>query len=761
MPRRIIYLIPLVVGLALAAALGVTLYADGQRHAQQARLEVFHRLSVVQSGFENALNIRLHLARALRTFVVLDPDLGQPAFAALARGLLTDVGGVRFVELARDDRITHVYPEPGGGGVLGRRLSEYPPQVRGAALLAARTGQARVLAPMAMPEGGEAVAILVPVTLDDGTHWGMVLVLVDAGTLFREAGLMDASSRLDIAFREQEPGGVERMIFGQAGVFAANPVIMNTPVPQGLWQAGALPAAGWRPSPNRAPLLYGGGALILMVTAALLAVMRLVAGRLREREQYRYLVQNARSIILRVDLNGDITFCNEHAGDFFGYRPGELAGRPLVGTLLPERGPGGEPLKRQLNRLLRDPAEPVLAETTTVRRSGDLAWISWTYSPVRSADGAMSELLCVGTDITDRRQTEEALRQSERQYRLLADNITDTIWGTDADLRVTFVGRSDLELRGFARADVLGRPLAEFLTGVSRGRLDEAVATLAAMARSQPDQPPAVTQDLEFLCADGRTVWLETRLGLLLNESGDSVGVLGVGRDITDRKLAEALRDDVERMARHDLKTPLGAVVGLPGEIERLGGLSEAQSGMLRTIADAGEAMLALINRSLDLFKMERGTYTLDRREVDVLQTLERVKAESRFILREKGISVGIEVAGDLPGEAITIPAEEGLFRSMLSNLMLNALQASPEGGSVTITLDLGDSLTLSIRNQGEVPPAIRETFFQKYVRADTSPGSGLGTYSARLVARTHGGDIALDASTPGETCVIVSLPRQ
>jgi signal transduction histidine kinase len=79
----------------------------------------------------------------------------------------------------------------------------------------------------------------------------------------------------------------------------------------------------------------------------------------------------------------------------------------------------------------------------------------------------------------------------------------------------------------------------------------------------------------------------------------------------------------------------------------------------------------------------------------------------------------------------------------------------------VTITLDLGDSLTLSIRNQGEVPPAIRETFFQKYVRADTSPGSGLGTYSARLVARTHGGDIALDASTPGETCVIVSLPRQ
>jgi PAS domain S-box-containing protein len=364
----------------------------------------------------------------------------------------------------------------------------------------------------------------------------------------------------------------------------------------------------------------------------------------------------------------------------------------------------------------------------------------------------------VGTDISDRRQTEEALRQSERQYRLLADNIMDIIWGTDADLRITFVSRSDTKLRGYARAEIMGRPVRDFLTGASRGRLDEGVAMLKAIAQTQ-DQPLALTQDLEFLCADGGTIWLETRLGLLLNESGDIVGVIGVGRDITDRKLAEALRDDVERMARHDLKTPLGAVIGLPGEIARLGGLSEAQAGMLKTIEDAGEAMLALINRSLDLFKMERGTYALDRREVDVLEILERFKAESRSIFREKGISMGIEVTGGLPEGGVVLLAEEELFRSMLSNLLLNALQASPEGGSVTVALTLTDSLVIAIRNQGEVPVSIRETFFQKYVRAESSPGSGLGTYSARLVARTHGGDITLDTATPGETCVTVTLP--
>jgi len=759
MPRRIACLTPLLVGLALAAALAAIVHADGQRHAQQARLEVFHRLSVVQSGFESALNARLHPARTLRVVIALDPDLDQQAFAELAGGLLADMGGVRFVKLVRDDRITHVFPE--AAAELGQRLSEVsPPEVRQAALHAARTGQIQMLAPARMPEGDEAMVVVMPVSLPDGGHWGVVLMSVDARPLLREAGVMDASLRLDIAFREQTEGGW-RLMHGPGSVFAADPVTMNTPVPQGVWQAGAVPLGGWRPSPNRAALIYGGGSLVLLATLGLLAIMRLVAVRLREREQYRYLVQNARSIILRIDTAGDIVFCNEHAKRLLGYGPDELMGRPLVGTLIPERDPAGGSAKRRLNRLLRDPAEPVLAETAVIRRSGELAWVSWAYSPVRSADGTLVELLCVGTEITDRRKAEEALRKSERQYRLLADNVTDVLWGTDADLRVTFVSKSDLGLRGFARADVLGQPLGGFLTGVSRGRLMEAVATLKGMTAMLPDQPPAVTQDLEFLCADGRSIWLETRLGLLLNESGDSVGMLGVGRDITDRKLAEALRDDVERMARHDLKTPLGAVVGLPGEIRRLGGLSEAQSAMLATIEQAGEAMLALINRSLDLFKMERGTYVLNRSPVDLLQTLERIKAECRFILREKGVSVGIEVEGALPDKGIVIPAEEDLLRSMLANLLLNAFQASPEGGTVTVSLALGDPLTLTIRNQGEVDPSIRETFFQKYARAESSPGSGLGTYSARLVARTHGGDIALDAATPGETRVVVTLPRQ
>jgi PAS domain S-box-containing protein len=758
MPKRLAYLTALFVGLILSAAVVAALYADRQRHTQKVRLEVFHALSPVQNGFVNALNTRLQLATTLKTFIALDPDLDQATFAALASGLVQHMGGVRFVELARDDKISHVYPESAGPTVLGRDLDTgYSLEFRRAVSLAARTGRTQILPPMPVTEGGEAIVAVSPVSLG-GAPWGTIVLLIDARTLFREAGLLDVSSRLDIAFRVQPDGGADRMVYGKASVFAESPVTMNISIPHGVWQVGAVPAGGWPASPNRPAIILGGVGLTAILTLSLVAVIALVMGRLSEREKYRSLVQNVRSIILRIDLDGIITFCNEHAEAFHGYAPGELIGKPLVGTLIPERGPEGEVMRRQLSRVLNDPSRYPFTETTTVRRNGEMAWISWANAPVPSPTGAMGELLCVGTDISDRKQVEEALRQSERQYWLLADNVTDVIWGTDADLRVTFVSRSDAELRGYDRRDILGRPVSEILTGPSRGRLDEAVDTLKAMPRDRT-RPPSTTHDLEFVRADGGTVWLETRLGLLLNEGGDVVGVLGVGRDITDRKLAEALREDVERMARHDLKTPLGAVVGLPGEIARLGGLSEAQTAMLKTIEEAGETMLGLINRSLDLFKMERGTYCLVRKAVDVLDALERVKAESRFILREKGVSVGIEVVGGVPGGGLIVQAEEDLFRSMLSNLMINALQASPEGGFVNVTLSADQDLSIAIRNQGEVPTAIRETFFEKYVRSDASPGTGLGTYSARLVARTHGGDIVLDSSVPGETCVTVTLP--
>jgi signal transduction histidine kinase len=103
----------------------------------------------------------------------------------------------------------------------------------------------------------------------------------------------------------------------------------------------------------------------------------------------------------------------------------------------------------------------------------------------------------------------------------------------------------------------------------------------------------------------------------------------------------------------------------------------------------------------------------------------------------------------------------EGLLcYSMLSNLVKNALEASPEGGVVTIGLCTGAQPEVTVHNMGAVPEAIRDRFFEKYATQGKSSGTGLGTYSAQLIARTLGGDIHMRTSEQEGTTVTVRFPR-
>ncbi len=107
------------------------------------------------------------------------------------------------------------------------------------------------------------------------------------------------------------------------------------------------------------------------------------------------------------------------------------------------------------------------------------------------------------------------------------------------------------------------------------------------------------------------------------------------------------------------------------------------------------------------------------------------------------------------------IHAEELLCYSMLANLIKNAIEASPKKEQIAIEiLEENDAIVIGIRNKGAVPADIRAKFFDKYVTSDKSMGSGLGTYSAKLIAETHGGSIHLDTSDEKRTAVKVRLPQ-
>ena len=136
---------------------------------------------------------------------------------------------------------------------------------------------------------------------------------------------------------------------------------------------------------------------------------------LRESEaKYRELVQNANSIILRIDTQGNFTFFNEFAEQFFGYTEGEILGKNAVGTIVPETDTFGRNLSAMVEDLAKNPERYVTNENENMRRNGERVWITWANKAIHNEEGNLVEILCIGNDITDRKRLETQLQHAQK-----------------------------------------------------------------------------------------------------------------------------------------------------------------------------------------------------------------------------------------------------------------------------------------------------------------------------------------------------------
>ncbi len=234
-------------------------------------------------------------------------------------------------------------------------------------------------------------------------------------------------------------------------------------------------------------------------------------------------------------------------------------------------------------------------------------------------------------------------------------------------------------------------------------------------------------------------------------------------RQNQELKEAAALKEEVERITRHDLKSPLNGIIGLPRIILDAGGLTREQEAFLKMIEESGYKMLNMINLSLDLFKMERGVYVVAPSETDFAMLARKVFMESSILADDKELKTSITQNGRPLGvcEPFMGKGEPLLCYSMLANLIKNALEAAPEGSDVSVDLSRGpDGETrIVIGNRGEICPEVRGRFAEKYATAGKRRGTGLGAYSARLIAETHGGSLVMTSSPEEGVRVAVILP--
>ena len=255
---------------------------------------------------------------------------------------------------------------------------------------------------------------------------------------------------------------------------------------------------------------------------------------LRESEErYRTLVEQANDIVFQTDARGHFTFVNPAALRISGYREEELVGRHFSALIRPDaldmvtRHFGLQYVKEISNTYLEYPI---------VKKDGQDLWLGQN-TQLLFQEGEAIAFQAVARDITERKRAEETLRESERKYRLLADNSTDVIWTMTLDGRFTYVSPSVKSLSGYTPEEVLEIPFHEY---VVKSCVEPAMTELAAqLAKPPAERARSMTLEIQQYCKDGSVKDIEITACWLLDDDGNSVGVQGSTRDITDRKKIE------------------------------------------------------------------------------------------------------------------------------------------------------------------------------------------------------------------------------
>jgi CheY-like chemotaxis protein len=230
------------------------------------------------------------------------------------------------------------------------------------------------------------------------------------------------------------------------------------------------------------------------------------------------------------------------------------------------------------------------------------------------------------------------------------------------------------------------------------------------------------------------------------------------------------LREEVESITRHDLKNPIGGIMNFADLLMNDTHLGSEQREMIATIGDSARILLNLVNLSLDMVKIEQGTYELQPSPIDLVAIMRRALQDKAAEIGAKQIQVGNTLHRKKEGEAedsqdltFKVMGDELLCYSLFGNLVKNAVEAAAENSKLDIHYRLDDTAgfgAVSITNSGVVPAEIREHFFDKFVTAGKKGGTGIGTYSARLLTEVQHGRIRMDTSdAEKQTTLTVSLP--
>ncbi len=369
--------------------------------------------------------------------------------------------------------------------------------------------------------------------------------------------------------------------------------------------------------------------------------------------------------------------------------------------------------------------------------------------------------------ILRKRERELELKQAElQQLSTVAENASDSIVLTDPESRIIWTNEAFTRMTGYSQIEAIGRTPGELLNGP-----DTDEGTVARIANYIRDGKRHRTEILNYT-KFGEEIWVETHLVPVLEEDGSVRMVIGIERDITQAKrhaveLAEAKqaaeqadRAKSEFLANmsHEIRTPMNGIMGMSDLLADCN-LPEEELQYVEIIRTSSRALLKIINDILDLSRLESGKLALSEEDFDLEACIESSLDLLRPVAQEKGLTLNVAYAGDLPHK---LRADDGRLRQVLVNLIGNAVKFTSSGRvDVRVMRAAGDPyrLTIDVEDTGIGLSALQlSSIFERFSQADAATtrafgGTGLGLTISRYLAQQMGGDILVRSEIGKGSC--------
>ncbi|MBN1590202.1 MAG: PAS domain S-box protein [Pirellulales bacterium] len=510
-----------------------------------------------------------------------------------------------------------------------------------------------------------------------------------------------------------------------------------------------------------------------------LANRTLIEDALRKsEEQYRSLVELMSDWIWEMDSTCRITYASTQVQDALGLEPEEVIGKTPFELMTPDDAAGVAAFFKSAARVGQSFSG---LECAYLHKNGSPVVIETSATPMLDEEGMLVGYRCINSDVTQRKQAEEALKDSEHKFRALYELSSDAVMLLDEK---GFFDCNEATLRLF------GLTFKEEFCGKHPGDLSPTTQPSGENSRELADRRIAEAMDkgsVRFEWMHRRVDGSELPVDCIFNtmEMNGRTVLQAVVRDMTETKRDERdLRDYAEALASansaleelneaaqaashakseflanmsHEIRTPMTAILGFSDVL--LGSLQKEEDlTAAATIKRNGEYLLELINDILDLSKVEAGKLEIERtacsptRLVADVASLMRVRAES------KNLRLATEFVGPIPD---SIQCDPNRLRQILINLVGNAIKFTETGGVRLVTRLVQDNpktplLQVDVIDSGiGIPEDQASKLFKPFVQVDASTsrrfgGTGLGLAISKRLAAILGGDITLN-SKPGQ----------